>query len=101
MKQARELQWIAACLSTRFLLPEPARASADHRLALARDVLEPGKFLSRRREWLKPTLYFQVFTEARTIDIFNVVGADREPGPGGGDLTTAQCFPARIVQYLN
>ena len=58
--------------------------STNHRLALAYDMLEPGKFLSRRGERVKPALYFQAFTEARTIAIFNVVVADREPGHGGG-----------------
>src|SRR6266568_550546 len=82
-------------------LPEPARASADHRLALACDALETGKFLSCRGEGLKPALYFQAFTEKRTIGIFDVVVADREPGPGWGDPAHGQCFPARVVQHFH
>jgi len=49
-------------------LPEPTRASADHRLALTLDVLVPGPFLSCRGERFKPTLDFQVFTEAWALD---------------------------------
>src|SRR5438552_15394201 len=81
--------------------PEPARASANHRLTLARDVLEPGKFLSWCGVRFKPALYFQAFTEARTIAIFNVVVADREPGTARGNLTASQCFPASVIQYFN
>src|SRR5437763_11983934 len=82
-------------------LPEPARASADHRLALACDALEPGKFLSWRGEGFKPALDFQALTEKRTICIFNVVVTDREPGKCRGDLAPRHCFPARVVQHLH
>src|SRR6266700_6117733 len=82
-------------------LPEPARASADHRLALTRDVLVPGTFLSCRGERFKPTLNFQVFTEAWTIDVFNVIVANGEPGPSGGDRAPGQGFPACVVQQFH
>src|SRR6266446_5726397 len=82
-------------------LPEPARASADHRLALTRDVLEPGTFLSCRGEGFKPTLDFQVFTEAWAIDVFNVIVANGELGPSGGDRAPGQGFPACVVQQFH
>src|SRR5258708_3467081 len=79
-------------------LPEPARTSADHCLTLARDVLEPGTFLSYRGERVKPALDFQVFTEAWAVEVFNVVVADRELGPSGGDRAPGQGFPTCVVQ---
>ena len=82
-------------------LPEPARASTDHRLALARDVLMPGSFLSCRGERFKPTLDFQVFTEAWALDIFNVIVANAEFGPSGGDRAPGQGFPACVVQQFH
>ena len=82
-------------------LPEPARASADHCLTLARDVLEPGTFLSCRGERFKPALNFQVFTEAWAVEVFNVVVADRELGPSGGDRAPGQGFPTCVVQQFH
>src|SRR5258708_7762675 len=79
-------------------LPEPARTCADHCLTLARDVLEPGTFLSYRGERVKPALDFQVFTEAWAVEVFNVVVADRELGPSGGDRAPGQGFPTCVVQ---
>src|SRR5438128_2470999 len=78
-------------------LPEPVRASADHRLAFTRDALEPGEFLPCRGEGLKPALYLEAFAETGTIGVFNVVVADCEPGFGGGNLTPGQRLPARVV----
>src|SRR5215469_3310490 len=82
-------------------LPEPARAGTDHRLALTRDVLMPGSFLSCRGERFKPTLDFQVFTEARALDIFNVIVANAEFGPSGGDRAPGQGFPGCVVQQFH
>src|SRR6266566_9427213 len=81
--------------------PEPARASAHHRFTPAYHMLEPGKFMSPLWEWFKPASYFQMFTESRTIAIFNVIVADREPGTSWGNLTACQSFPARVIQNFN
>src|SRR5260370_39887329 len=82
-------------------LPEPARASADHRLALTGDVLEPGTFLSCHGERFKPTLDFQVFTEAWAIDVFNVMVANGELGSSGGDRAPGQGLPSCVVQQFH
>src|ERR1700694_4530012 len=82
-------------------LPVPVRAGLDHGLALAYDALESGKLLTFFRERFKPTLDCQAVTEARAIAVFDVVVADRESRPGGGDLTCGQSFPARVVQHFH
>ncbi len=82
-------------------LPEPVRAGLDHCLARTCDALESGELLTFFGERFKPTLDFQVITEARTITIVNVVVADRQSRPSGSNLTSSQRFPARVVQHFH
>src|SRR5260370_35453540 len=82
-------------------VPGPATASADHCLTLARDVLEPGIFLSYRGERVKPALDFQVFTEAWAVEVFNVVVADPELGPSGGGRAPGQGFPTSFRRMFH
>src|SRR5260370_8936751 len=82
-------------------LPEPVRAGLDRGFARACDALESGKLPTFFRERFKPTLDFQAVTEARTIAVVDVVAADRQSRPGGGDLPFGQPLPSRVVQNFH